>query len=64
MGQVINTCSFAAKSGGGITAGTAYSVSKAAMIGLTFSIAAETLKDGITVNGIAPAYVRTPMVEQ
>lgn len=34
------------------------------MIGLTFSIAAETLKDGITVNGIAPAYVRTPMVEQ
>ena len=62
-GRIINTCSFAAKSGG-ITAGTAYSVSKAAMIGLTFSIAAETLKDGITVNGIAPAYVRTPMVEQ
>jgi 3-oxoacyl-[acyl-carrier protein] reductase len=62
-GRIINTSSFAAKSGG-ITAGTAYSVSKAAIIGLTFSIAAETLKTGITVNGIAPAYVRTPMVEK
>ncbi len=60
-GRIINTCSYAAKSGG-ITAGTAYSVSKAAMIGLTFSLAAETTKDGITVNGIAPAYIRTPMV--
>jgi 3-oxoacyl-[acyl-carrier protein] reductase len=62
-GRIINTSSFAAKSGG-ITAGTAYSVSKAALIGLTFSIAAETTRDGITVNGIAPAYVRTPMVTE
>jgi len=62
-GRIINTCSFAAKSGG-ITAGTAYSVSKAAMVGLTFSLAAETTKDGITVNGIAPAYVKTPMVTE
>ena len=62
-GRIINTSSFAAKSGG-LTAGTAYSVSKAALIGLTFSIAAETTRDGITVNGIAPAYVRTPMVTE
>ena len=62
-GRIINTCSFAAKSGG-ITAGTAYSVSKAAMVGLTFSLAAETTGDGITVNGIAPAYVKTPMVTE
>ncbi|HKJ84526.1 MAG TPA: SDR family oxidoreductase [Spirochaetia bacterium] len=62
-GRIINTSSFAAKSGG-LTAGTAYSVSKAAIIGLTFSIAAETTRDGITVNGIAPAYVRTPMVTE
>lgn len=60
-GRIINTCSYAAKSGG-ITAGTAYSVSKGAMVTLTFSLAAETAKDGITVNGIAPAYVKTPMI--
>ena len=62
-GRVINTSSYAAKSGG-LTAGTAYSVSKAAMIGLTFSIAAETTRDNITVNAIAPAYIRTPMVTE
>jgi 3-oxoacyl-[acyl-carrier protein] reductase len=62
-GRIINTSSYAAKSGG-LTAGTAYSVSKAAIVGLTFSIAAETTRDGITVNGIAPAYVRTPMVTE
>ncbi|MFO8043491.1 MAG: SDR family NAD(P)-dependent oxidoreductase [Alkalispirochaeta sp.] len=62
-GRIVNTSSYAAKSGG-ITAGTAYSVSKAALIGLTFSIAAETTKTGVTVNAIAPAYVRTPMVDK
>ncbi|TVQ24531.1 MAG: SDR family oxidoreductase [Spirochaetaceae bacterium] len=62
-GRIINISSWAAKCGG-LTAGTAYSVSKAAIIGLTFSTAVETTKDGITVNGIAPAYVRTPMVEK
>ncbi len=60
-GRIVNVSSWAAKCGG-LTAGTAYSVSKAALIGLTFSIAAETTREGITVNGIAPAFVRTPMV--
>lgn len=62
-GRIINVSSWAAKCGG-LTAGSAYSVSKAAVIGLTFSTAVETTGDGITVNGIAPAYVRTPMVEK
>ena len=62
-GRIINVSSWAAKCGG-LTAGSAYSVSKAAIIGLTFSTAVETTGDGITVNGIAPAYVRTPMVEK
>jgi 3-oxoacyl-[acyl-carrier protein] reductase len=62
-GRVINMASFAAKSGG-LTAGTAYSVSKAALIGLTFSIARETAADGVTVNAIAPAYVLSPMVTE
>jgi 3-oxoacyl-[acyl-carrier protein] reductase len=49
---------------GGITAGTAYSTSKGALIALTFSFAAETASYGITVNGIAPAYIKTPMVTE
>ena len=60
-GRIINTCSLAGKNGG-LTAGTAYSTSKGAMIALTFSLAVETAAFGITVNGIAPAYVRTPMI--
>lgn len=60
-GRIINVSSYAAKSGG-VTAGTAYAASKGGMISLTFSLAAETVKQGITVNGIAPAWVRTPMV--
>jgi 3-oxoacyl-[acyl-carrier protein] reductase len=62
-GRVINITSLAAKSGG-ITAGLAYTVSKGGMISLTFSLAAETAASGVTVNGIAPAYVRTPMVTE
>jgi len=60
-GRIINITSLAAKTGG-ITAGTAYSVSKGALISLTFSLAAELASYGVTVNGIAPAYVKTPMI--
>ena len=60
-GRIVNVSSLAAKSGG-ITAGTAYATSKGAIISFTFSLAAELAAYGITVNGIAPAYVKTPMV--
>jgi 3-oxoacyl-[acyl-carrier protein] reductase len=60
-GRVVMMSSFSAKSGG-ITSGTAYSTSKAALVGLTFTIARETAAQGITVNAIAPAYVMSPMV--
>lgn len=62
-GRIINTCSLAAKTGG-LTAGTAYSVSKGALTSLTFSLARELAAYGVTVNGISPAYVRTPMVTE
>lgn len=60
-GRIVNTGSLASKTGG-ITAGTAYSVSKGGITSLTFSLAAETAAYNITVNAIAPAYIRTPMV--
>lgn len=62
-GRIVNTCSFAMKSGG-LTAGTAYTTSKGALAALTFSLARETVSFGVTVNAIAPAYIRTPMVEE
>jgi 3-oxoacyl-[acyl-carrier protein] reductase len=62
-GRIVNTCSLAMKSGG-LTAGTAYTTSKGALQALTFSLARESAAFGVTVNGIAPAYVRTPMVEE
>lgn len=60
-GRVINIASYAWKSGG-LTASTAYAVSKAALVGLTFSTARETAAAGITSNAIAPAYVISPMI--
>ncbi len=62
-GRIVNTCSLAMKSGG-LTAGTAYTTSKGALQALTFSLARESASFGVTVNGIAPAYVKTPMVTE
>lgn len=62
-GRIVNVTSLAAKTGG-LTAGTAYSTSKGALTSLTFSLAREMAAHGVTVNGIAPAYVKTPMVTE
>ena len=62
-GRIINVCSLAAKTGG-LTAGTAYATSKGALTSLTFSLAREAAAHGVTVNGVSPAYVKTPMVTE
>ncbi len=62
-GRIINVCSLAAKTGG-LTAGTAYTTSKGGMGTLTFSLAREVAGFGVTVNGVAPAYIKTPMVTE
>ncbi len=60
-GRIINIASIAGKEG---NAGMlAYSTSKAAVIGLTKTIGKEYALNGITCNAIAPAVVRTKMVE-
>lgn len=60
-GRVLHIASIAGKDG---NAGMlAYSTSKAAVIGLTKVQGKEYAETGITVNALAPAVIRTPMVD-
>ena len=61
-GTVINIASVVGLMG---NAGqTNYSASKAGLIGLTKSLAREMGPRGVTVNAIAPGFIRTPMTEK
>ncbi|NEA28493.1 SDR family NAD(P)-dependent oxidoreductase [Actinomadura bangladeshensis] len=58
-GRVVNFASMAGKDGNpGLSA---YSASKAAVIGLTKSVGKELATSGVLVNAIAPAVIATPM---
>ena len=61
-GRIVNIASIAGKEGN--PTASAYSASKAAVIGLTKSLGKELAKDGVTVNVITPATIETPMLEQ
>jgi 3-oxoacyl-[acyl-carrier protein] reductase len=59
-GRIVNISSGAAR-GAGIV-GVHYNASKAGMEGLTRGYAARLVKDGITVNAVAPSLIETEMV--
>jgi NAD(P)-dependent dehydrogenase (short-subunit alcohol dehydrogenase family) len=61
-GRIVNVASIAGKEGN--PNASAYSASKAAVIGLTKSLGKELAKNGITVNCVTPAAVRTPIFDQ
>jgi 3-oxoacyl-[acyl-carrier protein] reductase len=58
-GRIINVSSIAAQTGGII--GLHYAASKAGILGLTRSYAAQLGKEGITANAIAPGLIETDM---
>src|ERR1700723_3722756 len=61
-GRIVNIASVAGKEGN--PNASAYSASKAAVIGLTKSLGKELAKDGVTVNVITPAVIDTPILAQ
>jgi 2-dehydro-3-deoxy-L-rhamnonate dehydrogenase (NAD+) len=61
-GRIVNIASVAGKEGN--PNASAYSASKAAVIGLTKSLGKELAKTGVRVNCITPAAVQTPMFSQ
>jgi 3-oxoacyl-[acyl-carrier protein] reductase len=59
-GRIVNVSSGAARGAGGV--GPHYNASKAGMEGMTRGYAARLVKDGITVNAVAPSLIETDMV--
>ena len=60
-GRIVNISSGAARGAGAI--GVHYNASKAGMEGLTRGYAARLVKDGITVNAVAPSLIETEMMQ-
>ena len=61
-GRIVNVASIAGKEGNPMAG--AYSSSKAAVIGITKSIGKDVVGSGILVNCIAPAVIKTPILDQ
>ncbi|WP_428623892.1 SDR family NAD(P)-dependent oxidoreductase [Sedimenticola sp.] len=59
-GAIVNLASIAAT--GGIPTRNAYCAAKAAIVGMTRSMACEWARQGIRVNAVAPGYVRTELI--
>ena len=61
-GRIVNIASIAGKEGNPRMA--PYSATKAGLIGLTKSVAKEVASEGICVNAVSPAVVRTKLLDQ
>lgn len=61
-GRIVNIASIAGKEGN--PTASAYSASKAGVIGLTKSLGKELAKNNVTVNCVTPAAVKTPIFDQ
>jgi 3-oxoacyl-[acyl-carrier protein] reductase len=60
FGRIVNISSGAARGAGAV--GVHYNASKAGMEGLTRGYAARVVKDGVTVNAVAPSLIATEMI--
>jgi 3-oxoacyl-[acyl-carrier protein] reductase len=60
FGRIVNISSGAARGAGAV--GVHYNASKAGMEGLTRGYAARLVKEGITVNAVAPSLIQTDML--
>ncbi len=61
FGRIVNISSGAARGAGAV--GVHYNASKAGMEGLTRGYAARVVKDGVTVNAVAPSLIATEMIK-
>jgi len=61
FGRILHVASIAGKDGNAGMA--AYSATKAGLIGLVKTLGKDYAESGITINGLAPAVIRTPMVD-
>jgi 3-oxoacyl-[acyl-carrier protein] reductase len=61
FGRIVNISSGAARGAGAV--GVHYNASKAGMEGMTRGYAARVVKDGVTVNAVAPSLIATEMIK-
>jgi NAD(P)-dependent dehydrogenase (short-subunit alcohol dehydrogenase family) len=61
-GAIVNLASIMGSSGGGLYPNISYQASKGAVVNMTRAMATEWAKEGIRVNAVAPAWVRTGFI--